>query len=65
MLAGATYIVTMWAITPRGVDLIANASLPSLYFGNSLGWNTLGLGVLLFGIWLAVQAIRQAAAPRR
>jgi len=59
-LAGVTYIVAIWAITPRGLDVIAtNATLPSLYFGNALGWNALGLGTLLFGIWLGVQALRR------
>ena len=59
-LAGIASIVFEWVATPRGIDLIVgNDTLPALYFGNAFGWNALGLGILIFCIWLAVKALKR------
>ena len=44
----------------QGIDVIqTNEELPLLLLGNGLGFDALGIGVVAFCLWLAVQGIRQ------
>ena len=58
MVGGVAYMIVSH-LMPQGIDVIqSNEQLPLFLLGNGLGWNTLGLGVLTFSLWLAVQGIR-------
>jgi hypothetical protein len=58
MVGGLGYMIVSHLL-PQGIDVIqSNEQLPLFLMGNGLGWNTLGLGVLTFCLWLAVQGIR-------
>jgi len=58
--AGLGYVLIGRLTGPRGFDLLAtNVELSALLFGNSLGWGTIGLGILGIMLWLAVQGVRR------